>query len=168
MNRCKRLPSLFDGIARHAVVGALAGLLVLQAGCATIVSGTSQQIAVDSTPQGAEVLIDGTMVGRTPVAPEVRRKAEHDVTLRKEGYLDRTVHTGKRLNLWYMGNLLFGSLLGMLIDDASGASFVVEPDKIHARLVEAPIDVVSTQQPPSEPVDTPAWSMPRQADEEDR
>jgi hypothetical protein len=155
------------GGAESCVASALAGLLLLQTGCATLVSGSSQRIHVDSTPPGAEVLVDGAFVGRTPMASEVRRKDEHDVMLRMDGFLDRTVHTGRRLNLWYMGNILLGGLIGILVDDASGASFAVEPERIHVRLVEAPPEGLSEPPSPSA-LPLPAWSASGGRDPEDQ
>lgn len=61
--------------------------LGLLASCATIISGTSQAVTIDSNVAGATVVIDGSSVGTTPFSGKVRRRRETIGMVRKEGYV---------------------------------------------------------------------------------
>jgi hypothetical protein len=45
------------------------------------------------------------------------KKKYYDITLSKEGYVTEKVSITPGLNPWFIGNLFFGGLLGMLIVD---------------------------------------------------
>ena len=55
-------------------------------GCATIVKGTTQKVAISSDPEGADVTVDDKLYGQTPVDVSMKRKRDHLVTVSKEGY----------------------------------------------------------------------------------
>lgn len=77
-------------------------LLVLLAGsfsgCATVLRPLvpARQVGVTSTPEGAAVLLDGTLVGRTPCTIRVPQTSDGVVSLRLEGYEGRDVVLEKR------------------------------------------------------------------------
>ncbi len=71
----KRLP-LFP----LAAVG-LAAVLSLGATCAPY-----QRVGVQSAPEGAEVYLDGELVGLTPLRVRVDTRADHSVMVKREGY----------------------------------------------------------------------------------
>lgn len=60
-------------------------------GCATIVKGTTQEVPVSSEPTGARVSVDGTAAGTTPTTVTLSRKANHMVTIEKDGYQSESV-----------------------------------------------------------------------------
>lgn len=55
-------------------------------GFATIISGKTQTITVDSQPQGAEVIVDGAMMGHTPVSFTLQKGVKQNITIKKDGY----------------------------------------------------------------------------------
>ena len=63
--------------ARHLVAAAALGA----AACAHY-----QNIGVQSDPSGANVYLDGELVGKTPTQLEVGRDRAHTVYLKREGY----------------------------------------------------------------------------------
>ncbi|PQJ26905.1 hypothetical protein BSZ35_18430 [Salinibacter sp. 10B] len=93
----------------------------LLTGCATLFSGTSDEIRFESEPSGAKIMIDGVERAETPAVVNVSRDALNDmtVTLKKEGYeaerlrLQKEFATVAVLNL---GNVLFWG-----IDTLTGA-----------------------------------------------
>lgn len=113
--------------------------LLSQVSCASIVCGRHESLDILSMPSGAQVRVDGRSVGDTPVATEVKRGEEHEVQVQKEGYLDDARMTRKAFNGWFVGNLLFGGLVGMIIDLADGAAFSVDPNPIQVTLIEKPV-----------------------------
>lgn len=103
-------------------------------GCATIVDGKKGDLTVRSTPSGAQVEVDGLPAGKTPLVTEVKRKENHTVIIRKEGYLEETRMTKKGFNGWAAGNLLFGGVIGILVDWGTGALYSIKPDNIEVNL----------------------------------
>lgn len=96
---------------------------VLSSGCATIFSGTSDRITIESEPPGAKIRIDGLDRGRTPATIKVKRPglAVNVVTLLLDGYENRTFVLQKRFNAVSVLNLVCP--LCWLIDVATGAVF---------------------------------------------
>jgi hypothetical protein len=66
-----------------------------------VVRTDSISIAVSSTPSGAQVLLNGEVIGNTPVVREVERFGLVEVTVRKRGYIvqsySRVVMPGDKL-----------------------------------------------------------------------
>ena len=102
--------------------------------CCTIVSGTSQPVTIRSEPSGAEVTIDGAAAGTTPLTVRLRRRDQHLIEVAKEGAGKAVVTTTTRMNGWLWGNLLFGGILGIIIDSADGAARRIVPDTLDLQL----------------------------------
>ena len=51
-------------------------------GCATLFTRPSQHVPIDSIPPAAQVFVDGTFVGTTPITIELEKRTEHEVLLR--------------------------------------------------------------------------------------
>ena len=47
--------------------------LIICTGCATIISGTSQNITFESSPSGATIFLDGERVGVTPFSTSLKK-----------------------------------------------------------------------------------------------
>jgi hypothetical protein len=69
----------------------LPSLLLIGSSCATILTGTSQAVSIDSNVQGASVIIDGNQVGVTPFNGKIKKQQEAVATIRKEGYAQQSV-----------------------------------------------------------------------------
>lgn len=111
---------------------AMATLLVLTlnaAGCATIVNGRTQGVAVASTPPAATVKVDG-LETTTPGKVELRRNGEHTLVFTKEGFPDRDVKLESGPSAWLLGNILFGGLIGLIVDFVSGGAYKLSPDSV--------------------------------------
>jgi len=127
---------LIRGSSFLAFVGALFASTFL-AGCATLFSGTSDDIRFESDPSGAEVVIDGIERGETPTTVTVSRDAFNDkrVTLQKEGYQDEVFRLRKdfaTVAILNLGNFLFWG-----IDALSGAMFKYQPTQYSQELDRA-------------------------------
>ena len=89
-------------------------LLVASAGCATLqVNGSTQRIAVESTPSGAQVVLNGDAVGRTPLDVEVRRRdAEVDLRVEKAGFNSQERSLQRSWSSWLLCDVALGMFLG--------------------------------------------------------
>lgn len=97
------------------------------AGCASIISGTSQEVAVNTKPAGAacDLERDGRLIGHIDQTPGsvvvTRRNSSILVECTKTGYDDAAGTNENDVEAWVFGNLLFGGLIGLAVDAFSGA-----------------------------------------------
>jgi len=100
----------------------LLGVVVFLSGCATMFSGTTQQVNFSSTPSGAKLFVDNQELA-TPATLTLKRKDRPRVTSQKEGYkdqvLDLTIH-GTDINSTTWLNF-FNLGYGFIVDWATGA-----------------------------------------------
>ena len=61
--------------------------------CALLAAGcvSSQRVAIESAPSGADVYLDGVLIGQTPARVGVSRDRAHKVVLKREGYRSERV-----------------------------------------------------------------------------
>jgi len=90
--------------------------------CATIFTGTKQDIYVNTDPPGAKVYVNGVDQGvLTPATIMVQRKSQVKYDFQKEGYIDGTVVQHGSFNFAVLANVFIGGLIGVVIDVSSGA-----------------------------------------------
>lgn len=96
-------------------------------GCATIVKGPSQDIAISTEPAGAacELSRDGAAfatVDPTPGSVKVN-KTSRDISIscKKKGFVPATGSLQSSFEGWTIGNFVLGGLIGLVIDFGSGA-----------------------------------------------
>ena len=70
---------------KRAILTAFSGLILLLSGCATLFSSQPQAVPVSSQPAGAEVFVNGELMGRTPVTLTLDARQGYEVTLRLGG-----------------------------------------------------------------------------------
>jgi hypothetical protein len=111
-------------LQRTAVIAILPGL----AGCASVTSGTSQKLTVNTDPPGAECKLTvkeaaiGT-VSPTPGSITVKRAGDSiRVICSKDGYRDASYVNKPGLNAATLGNIILGGVVGLAVDAASGAN----------------------------------------------
>lgn len=117
-----------------AVLLALAATVAL-CGCATIVRGTTQPVAIASDPPGALVEVDGEAAGHTPTVAILSRASNHTVRLSAPGYEPAGVTLRRGLTGWAWGNAVFLALPGLLVDAHTGALYELSPARVDTTLV---------------------------------
>ncbi|MCM8662607.1 hypothetical protein [Accumulibacter sp.] len=115
---------------RTAVCCALPAML---AGCATITTGSSQNVTLITEPGGAACVFSrgGEIMGMINPTPGtlMLSKGHGDIRVRctKEGFLDSSGVVGAKFQKMTFGNILFGGIIGIVVDAASGATGEYEP-----------------------------------------
>lgn len=165
-------------------------LVLTLAGCASIVSGPEQKVAVTSEPAGATVRVKDQVI-QTPGTLTLKRKDECTVRVSHEGYYDSFIRLQRDTNPWIYGNLwcdwpttylasclasgltggypclaLFGP--GSICDRVTGAGYRLLPKKLAVTLDERPSELESAQEsslpePPLHPHMIKEIALPGQA-----
>lgn len=129
---------------------ALAGLLLVCTGCASIVTSGDRTIPVNSAPSGANVTVydmNKKVVASAVTPAQIKLKkgagyfkgAQYRVLVEKDGYQPCEYQIKPDINGWYWGNFGFGGMLGLVVvDPLTGAMWVLKPDKIEAQLSVCP------------------------------
>ena len=112
---------------RIASATALLGAAWLVAGCATVTTGTTQQINIDSEPQAADCTLvrEGVTLGSvtTPAPITIKRHASTiQVVCKKAGYEDGRVIMNSRFETASAGNFVLGGIIGVMVDSSTGAN----------------------------------------------
>ncbi len=108
--------------------------VILLAGCATIMQGTTQSVGISSAPTGASVTVDNVSNGKTPVVANLKRKDNHIVKIEMTGYQPYEVTLTRQTSGWVWGNIVFGGLIGLAVDAISGGMYKLTPQQIQAEL----------------------------------
>ena len=116
------------------------------AGCATLLGDTSETITINSSPEGATVLIDGKEVGRTPLKTTISKsQSDKVITFRKEGYETYQGSLESELGYTWLLNFFTGGLPGTTTDHLSGAMYEYSPDSYHATMRPTGEEAASTR-----------------------
>lgn len=106
---------------------------ILISACATIFSGTKEDIFIDSDPPKAKIYVNDEFIGEAPVRTTFSKDKGYLVTAKKEGYADSTAGVSKRINNLMWLNLL-GGMLCWGIDYLTGAMWTFEKDHVMVKL----------------------------------
>ncbi len=114
----KRLLALFATLA-----------IALLSGCATIITGSTQEMSFQSSLDEATVTIGDRIIGKTPITVRLGNKTGQSVTFTKDGYEPLTMQLSTELQPWFFGNVIIGGLLGSTTNGASGAIHEYSPSQ---------------------------------------
>ena len=97
-------------------------------GCASIVEGTTQSVAITTPPaDGARCSLtnsEGTWYVTTPGNAQVHKtKTDLNVTCKRDGYQDASTVVSPHFNGATFGNVIAGGIIGVGVDAATGANF---------------------------------------------
>ncbi|MEP0709518.1 MAG: hypothetical protein ABJL17_16450 [Parvibaculum sp.] len=110
-----------------AKIAAAFSLIVSLSACSSIIEGTSQEITVNTNPDGADCSLvrEGVSIARinpTPGAATIK-KTKYDISIEctKAGYSKATFLNHSDVAGATVGNVILGGGVGWAIDSASGA-----------------------------------------------
>jgi hypothetical protein len=124
--------------AQRPVTVAILILCHLNLTACSIFGGSSQPLTVNSEPPGANVLINGTLAGTTPLQHQVPRRGDLTVEVQKAGYKTQSRMTGRKLSSVGIVDVIGGAffllpLLGLIApgaweQDPATIGITLEPD----------------------------------------
>lgn len=119
-------------------------LILILSSCASIINGPTQLVSFSSQPTGARIIIDGKDRGKTPQLISLRRmgrevtdnsqKQAYAITIELDGYYPYQTVIKRQVDALIIGNIIFGVIIGIMVDAATGAMYKLTPDQIMAQL----------------------------------
>lgn len=113
----------------------LVGVALALPACATITRGSSQEFTVESTPPGARVSTsNGFQCDSTPCTFRMPRKDEFRATVSMDGYVTQDHQVSSGISgggaAGLAGNVVFGGIIGGVVDASSGAMNDLTPNPL--------------------------------------
>lgn len=111
---------------KQSIVATMLGVGLLLSGCASVIKGSSESIAITTPPtDGAACTLSsaqGNWAVTSPGAVTVERSKE-DIQIRckKDGWSDGYATIPSNFEGWTVGNILLGGVVGLGVDAATGA-----------------------------------------------
>jgi len=119
------------------IFATLVGLAL--SGCATVTRGTTENLCVQSEPEGASVELSSGQICKTPCNLELKRKNDYTLYVHKEGFQDTEIQVESKVAgagaAGMAGNVLIGGIIGAGVDAFSGATNSLKPNPVHVHLV---------------------------------
>lgn len=120
-------------------------------GCATIIHGTNQEMAILSNPTAVQVTVDNKLLGKTPIIADLKRKNKHIIKIELEGYLPYEVIISKKASRWLWGNIIVMAptaiaiapeaiswgLIFLAVDAITGGLYELTPEQVQAEMRKA-------------------------------
>ncbi|MCS6294344.1 MAG: hypothetical protein H8J66_14835 [Nitrospira sp.] len=135
---------------------ALSLIALLAAGCASITSGTTQEVSFQSNPDDVTVTItkqvhdraeeskvqysvvwkeEVRVLGKTPLTNRLDRAEHQTITFSKDGYKPLTMPLTTTLNGYFWGNIVTGGFIGSTTDSMTGAMYEYSPSQYFVTLI---------------------------------
>ena len=124
----------FKEVAVGAKIVSLGMVCLLICGCATLFKGNSSKIDVASTPQGAQVTINGNLMGETPIRLKLESKKTYSIEFRKDGFMPKPINIQNHVGVGWIVLDGLGGLVPVISDAATGAWYDLDQDNVNAIL----------------------------------
>jgi hypothetical protein len=108
---------------KKLAVYALAVCALISSSCATMLKGTKDEISVVSDPAGAEVTVNETQEGTTPVTFTLPSKQDLNITVAKAGYQPEDLQDPVSFRWGYEAWAFIAYVIPMVIDLSDGAAW---------------------------------------------
>lgn len=123
---------LFMSLKISAHVILVLSLNLVLGGCATLMSGTEQELTIQSNVEGAQIFFGESLVGETPAKIRIPRRINRALTLKKPGYAETKLWlpTQMESNFWInipLTLVVVGSF-GITTDLVDNAAWKYAPD----------------------------------------
>lgn len=114
--------------------------------CGTIIHGTTQEVGISSQPTNAQVSINGEDRGSTPMVADLKRKNTYMVRIQLEGYETYETTLTRSTSGWVWGNIVFGGLIGLVVDASAGGMYKLSPEQLSAELRSQKAEVIQSDE----------------------
>lgn len=108
--------------------------VVLASGCGALFNGGPAPVNFTSTPVGAEVIINGTPRGVTPIMLPLAKNQNHIVLFKMPGYTDFGTSIDRQVSAGYVVLDVLGGILPVVIDAATGSWYTLSVNSVHGSM----------------------------------
>ena len=120
---------------RKTVLFSLLTLCILSfSDCATLIHGSKQGLFITCEPRVASVYVDGAYIGQTPMGTWLKRGKNHVLRVQLDGYKPYETVLKRKVDGWIIGNIIFGGVIGIAVDAATGSMYRLSPHDIYPEL----------------------------------
>jgi hypothetical protein len=114
--------------------------LAFFSGCATITTGSRQDITIYTKPENAKVFINGNKVGEGTCTVEVQKKKKNTIIVKADGYETAQIRTNRQVRAGYaVANIgmcfipmvNFFGIPSLIVDACTGAWMIQDEDEYH-------------------------------------
>jgi hypothetical protein len=109
-------------------------IIYLVTGCATLFKGASENVDFSSDPSGADVYVNGSLRGKTPINLKLESKKTYTIEFKKDGYEPRTYTITNHVGAGWIILDILGGLIPVIVDAATGAWYELDQDAVNAVL----------------------------------
>lgn len=130
------------------VYSSIFSLVFFVSGCATIMGHSTQLMPINSTPSDATILVTDekgmeVFKGLTPTSVTLQKsdgtywgKKSYNVRISKDGFESQSTQITASANGWYVGNILFGGLIGwFIVDPFNGNMYNLSPEVVNTSML---------------------------------
>lgn len=115
----------------------------LLAGCATMFSGSTDNVVINSEPSGARVTINGVYQGIAPVTVNLKRDKDYKIILQRDGFQETSAILHRKFNAIALLNLI--NPICWAVDAATAAIWKFERNEITVRMKQANLAPTQTK-----------------------
>ena len=109
-------------------------VVMLVTSCATIFKGTKSPVKFGSNPAGAEVYIDGKLMGKTPINFEPTSKRTYLIDFKFEGQT-KTMKLNNKIGIQWIVLDVLGGLIPVVVDAVTGDWYQLKPKDVNVDFV---------------------------------
>ena len=95
-------------------------VLLSTSSCGTLLLSSEKEIMMVSSPDAAEVWVDGARVGTTPMQLELNNRTSHNIVFKKEGYSDMSCQLNSTVHGGIVVLDVLAGLVPVIVDAATG------------------------------------------------
>jgi hypothetical protein len=115
----------------------LVPVIMVVGGCGVLFNSGPAAVMLTSNPNEAEVWIDGSRRGTTPMTVSLPKNQNYQVVFRKVGHDEVTMPLNRQVSATIVILDVLGGLVPVIIDAATGAWYVLSESALHATLSPA-------------------------------
>ena len=120
-------------------------VILVTSSCCSIMLSPKQEVGIASNPSGAKVIVDGQDIGKTPLTTSLKRSNNHNVKVELDGFMPYELHLTKKTSGWVFGNIIFGGIIGLVVDLATGSLYVLTHEQIQANLIKSDTGMLNNE-----------------------
>lgn len=105
-------------------------------GCATLFGAKTHPLSISSQPDGADVYVNGSRMGATPLELSLKADKSYTIEFRKEGFATVSQIVNTKVGAGWVILDILGGLVPVIVDAATGDWKKLDQKAVNATLVE--------------------------------